>query len=318
MEMTKGFKGQRAIRMAEVGLMPSPFARAAVCYVQDFTLHTLSLPSLLRTPSSAVIVQFTCQKDLQNGKSVHAHIIKAGPISCVYIANTVVNFYAKCGDLPGPHLVFDAISDNDVVSWNSLTNGYSQQGLRASFLIVIELFWLMRAENVFPNVHTFSGVFTGQHFTHFGDRCFRGVELEFQRVPDVTKTKVGYTQGFLHNPSYEVVCTSTTQHLEVVRVQYDPKECNFESLLDLFWSRHDPTTLNRQVDIEDEADDAENNGDDNECEVEITHRGGVVSAALKSNRRYREGESEIRVRDVKLRVQVIADLCRWSEKEQSC
>ncbi|KAM1595318.1 hypothetical protein PS2_001579 [Malus domestica] len=129
------------------------------------------------------------------------------------------------------------------------------------------------------------------------------------------KTKVGYTQGFLHNPSYEDVCTGTTQHSEVVRVQYDPKECNFKSLLDLFWSRHDPTTLNRQVDIEDEDDDAENNGDDDECEVEITHRGDVVSAALKSNRRDREGESEIRVRDVKLRVQVIADLCRWSEKE---
>ncbi|KAM1050014.1 hypothetical protein ACFX2A_032493 [Malus domestica] len=176
----------------------------------------------------------------------------------------------------------------------------------------------MRAENAFPNAHTFSGVFTGHHFTHFGDRCFRGVELEFQRVPGVTKTEVGYTQGFLHNPSYEDVCTGTTQHSEVVRVQYDPKECNFESLLDLFWSRHDPTTLNRQVDIEDEDDDAENNGDDDECKVEIGHHGGVVSAALKSNRRDREGESEIRVKDVKLRVQVIADLCRWSEKEQSC
>ncbi|KAF8051719.1 hypothetical protein N665_1676s0001, partial [Sinapis alba] len=59
-------------------------------------------------------------------------------------------------------------------------------------------------------------------------------------------TEVGYSQGFLHNPSYEDVCTNTTNHAEVVRVQYDPKECTFESLLDVFWSRHDPTTLNRQ------------------------------------------------------------------------
>ncbi|TQD77197.1 hypothetical protein C1H46_037254 [Malus baccata] len=170
----------------------------------------------------------------------------------------------------------------------------------------------MQAENVFPNAHIFFGVFTGQHFTHFGGRCFRGVELEFQRVPGVTKTEVGYTQGFLDNPSYEVVCTNTTQHSEVVRVQY--VALNFGNLL---WVGRD-LVIDEQVDIEDEDDDAENHGDDDECEVEIAHRGSVVSAALKSNRRDREGESEIRVRDVKLRVQVIADLCRWSEKEQSC
>jgi peptide-methionine (S)-S-oxide reductase len=58
---------------------------------------------------------------------------------------------------------------------------------------------------------------------------------------------VGYTQGLSHNPSYEDVCTGTTKHSEVVRVQYDPKEGSFETLLDAFWARHDPTTLNRQV-----------------------------------------------------------------------
>ena len=87
----------------------------------------------------------------------------------------------------------------------------------------------------------------GNEFAQFAAGCFWGVELAFQRVSGVTHTEVGYTQGFLHNPSYEDVCTNTTNHAEVVRVQYDPKECNFESLLDVFWSRHDPTTLNRQV-----------------------------------------------------------------------
>ncbi|KAJ0042923.1 hypothetical protein Pint_18004 [Pistacia integerrima] len=86
----------------------------------------------------------------------------------------------------------------------------------------------------------------GQLFAQFGAGCFWGVELAFQRVPGVTKTEVGYSQGFLHNPSYEDVCTGTTNHNEVVRVQYDPKECSFETLLDAFWARHDPTTLNRQ------------------------------------------------------------------------
>ncbi|PWA82041.1 peptide methionine sulfoxide reductase [Artemisia annua] len=86
----------------------------------------------------------------------------------------------------------------------------------------------------------------GQQFAQFGAGCFWGVELAFQRLPGVTKTEVGYTQGFMHNPSYNDVCSGTTNHNEVVRVQYDPKECSFESLLDCFWDRHDPTTLNRQ------------------------------------------------------------------------
>ncbi|TKY46880.1 Peptide methionine sulfoxide reductase [Spatholobus suberectus] len=86
----------------------------------------------------------------------------------------------------------------------------------------------------------------GQQFAQFGAGCFWGVELAFQRASGVTKTEVGYSQGHLHNPSYEDVCSGTTRHSEVVRVQYDPKECSYESLLDVFWARHDPTTLNRQ------------------------------------------------------------------------
>ncbi|CAH8270375.1 unnamed protein product [Arabidopsis lyrata] len=86
----------------------------------------------------------------------------------------------------------------------------------------------------------------GNQFAQFGAGCFWGVELAFQRVPGVTQTEVGYTQGIVDNPSYEDVCSGTTSHAEVVRVQYDLNDCSYESLLDLFWSRHDPTTLNRQ------------------------------------------------------------------------
>lgn len=86
----------------------------------------------------------------------------------------------------------------------------------------------------------------GQQFAQFGAGCFWGVELAFQRVPGVTKTEVGYTQGFSHNPTYNDVCSGTSNHSEVVRVQFDPKECSYEALLDAFWARHDPTTLNRQ------------------------------------------------------------------------
>ncbi|ESQ40681.1 hypothetical protein EUTSA_v10014609mg [Eutrema salsugineum] len=86
----------------------------------------------------------------------------------------------------------------------------------------------------------------GNQFAEFAAGCFWGVELAFQRIPGVTETEVGYTHGISHNPTYEDVCTNTTNHAEVVRVQYDPNECTYETLLDLFWSRHDPTTLNRQ------------------------------------------------------------------------
>lgn len=86
----------------------------------------------------------------------------------------------------------------------------------------------------------------GQLFAQFGAGCFWGVELAFQRIPGVTNTEVGYSQGHLHNPTYEDVCSGNTMHSEVVRVQYDPNECSYDSLLDVFWDRHDPTTLNRQ------------------------------------------------------------------------
>ncbi|KAK7276827.1 hypothetical protein RIF29_17973 [Crotalaria pallida] len=86
----------------------------------------------------------------------------------------------------------------------------------------------------------------GQQFAQFGAGCFWGVELAFQRIPGVSKTEVGYSQGFLHNPTYEDVCSGTSNHSEVVRIHYDPKACSYETLLDLFWARHDPTTLNRQ------------------------------------------------------------------------
>lgn len=87
----------------------------------------------------------------------------------------------------------------------------------------------------------------GQEFAQFGAGCFWGVELAFQRVPGVTKTEVGYSQGNNHEPTYEDVCTGRTNHSEVVRVQYDPRQCSYDDLLDAFWARHDPTTLNRQV-----------------------------------------------------------------------
>lgn len=86
----------------------------------------------------------------------------------------------------------------------------------------------------------------GHEFAQFGAGCFWGVELAFQRVVGVSKTEVGYSQGNVPDPSYRLVCSGTTNHVEVVRVQFDPQVCPYTNLLSVFWGRHDPTTLNRQ------------------------------------------------------------------------
>ena len=80
----------------------------------------------------------------------------------------------------------------------------------------------------------------------FGAGCFWGVELTFQKTKGVISTSVGYTGGITLNPTYENVCTGQTMHAEVVRMEFDPSVVSYESLLDVLWGCHDPTTLNRQ------------------------------------------------------------------------
>jgi len=80
----------------------------------------------------------------------------------------------------------------------------------------------------------------------FGAGCFWGVEAAFRQVKGVISTAVGYSGGTMENPTYQDVCTDTTEHAEVVQVQYDPSQVSYEQLLDVFWNIHDPTTLNRQ------------------------------------------------------------------------
>ena len=80
----------------------------------------------------------------------------------------------------------------------------------------------------------------------FGAGCFWGVEATFQKIKGVISTTVGYMGGKTKNPTYEQVCTDKTGHAEVVQITYDPSVVSYEKLLDVFWSIHDPTQLNRQ------------------------------------------------------------------------
>ncbi len=80
----------------------------------------------------------------------------------------------------------------------------------------------------------------------FGAGCFWGVEAAFRQVKGVSATAVGYMGGTLNNPSYKDVCYKETGHAEVVEVTYDAEKVSYDQLLEVFWSSHDPTQVNRQ------------------------------------------------------------------------
>jgi peptide-methionine (S)-S-oxide reductase len=80
----------------------------------------------------------------------------------------------------------------------------------------------------------------------FGAGCFWGVEVTFRNTCGVKDAVVGYMGGTVDRPTYEQVCTDTTGHAEVVQVTYDPGVVSFADLLEVFWSSHDPTQVDRQ------------------------------------------------------------------------
>ena len=80
----------------------------------------------------------------------------------------------------------------------------------------------------------------------FGAGCFWGVEYNFAKIEGVNEAISGYSGGKVDNPTYEQVCTNTTDHAEVVLVDYDSDTVSYDTLLNVFWKKHDPTTLNQQ------------------------------------------------------------------------
>ncbi len=80
----------------------------------------------------------------------------------------------------------------------------------------------------------------------FAAGCFWGVEADFRDIPGVLDAEAGYAGGTTQNPSYGDVCTGRTGHAEAVRVTFDADVVSYDTLLDAFWSLHDPTQHNRQ------------------------------------------------------------------------
>jgi peptide-methionine (S)-S-oxide reductase len=76
--------------------------------------------------------------------------------------------------------------------------------------------------------------------------CFWCLEAAFQELKGVETVQSGYTGGAITDPSYEAVCTGRTGHAEAVQVTFDPDVISYRELLEIFFTIHDPTTLNRQ------------------------------------------------------------------------
>lgn len=80
----------------------------------------------------------------------------------------------------------------------------------------------------------------------FAGGCFWCTEAIFNRLRGVSSVVPGYAASKVENPSYEAVCTGRTGAAEAVQITYDPAIISYETLLEIFWHTHDPTTLNRQ------------------------------------------------------------------------
>lgn len=79
-----------------------------------------------------------------------------------------------------------------------------------------------------------------------GGGCFWCIEAIFQDLQGVVSVESGYTGGRVTNPTYREICSGTTGHAEVIRVTFDPAIITYREILEIFFTFHDPTTLNRQ------------------------------------------------------------------------
>jgi peptide-methionine (S)-S-oxide reductase len=86
----------------------------------------------------------------------------------------------------------------------------------------------------------------GHEFATLAGGCFWCLEAVFEDVEGVIDVESGYAGGTVERPTYRQVCEGTTGHAEVVRIEFDPARIGYREILEIFFSIHDPTTLNRQ------------------------------------------------------------------------
>ncbi len=80
----------------------------------------------------------------------------------------------------------------------------------------------------------------------FAGGCFWCIEEIFRQQPGVTQVRSGYIGGTIPHPTYQQVCEGDTGHAEAIQITFDPRQISYRKLVDIFWTAHDPTQLNRQ------------------------------------------------------------------------
>lgn len=96
------------------------------------------------------------------------------------------------------------------------------------------------------NMNNLKSIPASYELATLGGGCFWCTEAVYAEIKGVIKVIPGYSGGSFVNPSYDDVCTGKTGHAEVVQIIYDPDSISYDELLFIFFSVHDPTTLNRQ------------------------------------------------------------------------
>ena len=128
----------------------------------------------------------------------------------------------------------------------------------------------------------------------FGAGCFWGVEKRFWDIQGVYLTSVGYSGGNMKDPTYEDVCYKDTNHAEVVKIIYDPKSIELNTLLKIFWECHDPTQGMRQGnDVGEQYKSAIHCS--NEHQLELANRSREVYEKVLINRGHTKITTEIRI-----------------------
>ena len=95
-------------------------------------------------------------------------------------------------------------------------------------------------------MNTHNEIHAGKEVATLAGGCFWCLEAVYEGLRGVESVVSGYMGGTVPNPTYEAVCTGTTGHAEVVQLTYDPAVLSFKDILEVFFTIHDPTTLNRQ------------------------------------------------------------------------